>query len=228
MNVFKTWQGTLYKYNNHIAQFLVGDEEYRTVLCEGTKEEIKQVLDILLDIPFKSFIEELKKIDIDPNFTPAEIMQFSNYEHGVIRLPEILDFPPYELGFDDIGKQLYKSRSVAACKKYGENHAKLAACLDLVTVERHGASVVRNTALGRYLTGVPIEDKKAIFRRLFLRDRLIQFIIQKALLDKVRYSEVVKCLSLTTANRRKTNVKRVVEEVLKNTDYEYVLDNIIW
>ena len=73
-----------------------------------------------------------------------------------------------------------------------------------------------------------MKDKKELFRRLFLRDRFIQFIVQKALSGQVKYVDTVKCLSLTTANRRRSNVKCVLEEILKNTDYEYVLDNIIW
>ena len=228
MNVFETWQETLYKYNNHIAQFLVGDEEYKAILVNGTKKEIEQVISILLDIPFNRFIEELKTLYIEPSFVPSEIVQFSNYENAVIRLPEILDFPPYKLCFDEIGKLLHNSKSEGACKKYGENHAKLAACLDLVTIERHGSCVVKNTALGKYLTSIPMKDKKELFRRLFLRDRFIQFIVQKALSGQVKYVDTVKCLSLTTANRRRSNVKCVLEEILKNTDYEYVLDNIIW
>lgn len=118
------------------------------------------------------------------------------------------------------------SKLEGACKKYGENHSKLAAELSFVTLTKNGSFYVKNTALGSFTISLTKECKYELIKRLALRNKFIKNIICKAKNGIIYYSSLAsKVLSESTVNRRKSNVKFLTMLILEN---EHIKNNIIW
>ena len=112
--------------------------------------------------------------------------------------------------------------------KYGENHSKLAAMMSLVTISSNRPAIVRATRWGTYLTRYDWRSKEEVLRKLLLRDLCVKTVVKSALIGPTTYRDVVKVLSTSTAIRRRTNVRCLVEFVLSGTDREEVLSRIDW
>jgi len=118
------------------------------------------------------------------------------------------------------------SKLVGACKKYGENHAKLAYEFSFVNLEKKTSTIVTNTSLGSFSISLSKDDKYELIKRLALRNKFISSIIFGAKKDMITYSSFAsKVLSESTVNRRKSNVKYLVSLILKDNE---LLMNIVW
>ena len=72
------------------------------------------------------------------------------------------------------------SKEEGACKKYGENHSKLADKLSLVNLNREGCFYVSNTSFGDFSVGMSKVDLLNVVRRLLLRNNFIKLIVKMA------------------------------------------------
>lgn len=230
MDFYSTWSSTRDLGINDSAfkhSFLENSAVSLSVLINGSDDEIIRAVRFLDEFPETELlvaIAEREPCELDS----ADIPCFSTFTNGAVRLNELLEFAPKGLTYADMGNQLIGARGQFAQVKYGENHAKLAAMMSLVVISEHRPAVVKNTALGHYLVAIPFEEKTNVLKKLLFRDPCIQAIIQAAINGTANYKEIVKCLSNTTAYRRRTSVKHAVEFALDLPGTKYLLERICW
>ena len=229
MNFYSIWEAVL-KDNiddsTFIESFLKKTNSSRDVLLNGTEDEMLQIFNFLNKYDIDKMID---KIDssylsvIDPNM----VIQFSSFEIGIKDVISILkQFG--NLTFDEIGKYLLGERDLLAMKKYGENHSKLAQIFDLVELSNKKPITVSLTSLGRFCSMMDFRSEQRMLRILALRDPLIRNIIYRSKTGKCKYISETSCLSESTQIRRRSNVKTLIDFILTNSNYEYLLENIEW
>lgn len=226
MNFYLEWKNNLSSVEENekfIKKFLSKSEDSNIVFINGTNEELVHVCKFLLDIPIGTFIcyiDENKKCSTDM------IIQYSNLEHAIVDVARVLKFINKPLTFAELGKIIINAREEGACKKYGENHSKLANELSMVLLERKGSTYVSNTSFGNFSVGLSDKDRIELVKRLVLRNEFIQKLIYLAKRGIVSYMDVAKeTLSESTAIRRKSNVRQIITLVLNGNE---LINNIIW
>ena len=231
MNFYSVWFEML---NNGIddaaaiISFLKSSEQSISPLLTGTDQELEIAFKMLDSIPIERFFKVIQAMGAERELTPADIPCFSNFENGACRLNELLEFESNGLTFTDAGYQLMNSVNPGARTKYGENHSKLAASMSLVTISPTRPAIVQPTNWGKYLVQYNMQHKENVLKKLLLRDICVRAIVKSALIGAVSYVDVVNALSTSTAIRRRTNVKCLVEYVLSGTDCKEVLSRIDW
>lgn len=210
-----------------IESFIARSDVSLSTLNDGSEEEIATATQLLMTLPENEIVRVIsggKEIPL----LPAEVPCFSTFSNGAVRLNELLEFTPEGLTYEEIGYQLVGATNQLAQIKYGENHAKLATMMSLVTISDHRPANVRATALGHYLVTVSYEDKAMVLKKLILRDPCIKAIVRTAAAGETNYRKVVENLSDSTAYRRRTSVRCAVEFALDLPEIRCLLDQIVW
>ena len=227
---YKLWKE---KYDNnlddsrYIEEFLNSSFDSISPFITGSFDDLKEIIQFLIEYPINNLLDHIN--DFQHDIQPAMIMQFSNFENAIYKLPIILDAEDNHLSFDILGKKLVDAKRVGACKKYGENHSKVAKECGFVTFDKkRGLTLVEITNLGQIITFLSKEAVYEVTKKLLLRNYFIQNIISYAKKNIVLYSDVASCLSESTLIRRKGNNKYLLNLILKKTNYEILLNNIIW
>lgn len=210
-----------------ILKFLASDDEAIRVFHEGTQAELGTAISVITSVPVGVFVQNIDQMNLSSEVESIDIPQFSSFGAATNRLPEILEFAPDGLPFNEIGFQLVKSPNDTAGRKYGENHAKLAEMLELVEIHNR-PSKVTSTKLGKYLLGFQPEEKKELLKRLLIRQNIMKKLIHEAGKGKVEYMDEVLSLSKSTAARRGRNVKMLMDYILTGTDEEVRINRIDW
>ncbi|MEG0408401.1 MAG: hypothetical protein RR623_05955 [Bacilli bacterium] len=163
---------------------------------------------------------------IDDNFikiiTSVDVIQFSNFKIGTEELTHLLSYEKKGLTFNELGYLLIDASSDGAAEKYGENHAKVAKELNLVSFSKEKPYIVHNTRLGDLFPYLNDDKQNKLISILSLRDPLIMTIIAKAKHGKVEYCNEVECLADSTKLRRKSNVKYLIDLALTGIDDDFV------
>lgn len=214
--------------SDFLIGFIRGTDESMQPLFEGSDTELATVFSVLKQVPIEAFLSVVQQEEIERELTPVDVPCFSTLENGASRLNELLEFEPEGLTFADAGYQLMNSVKPGARVKYGENHSKLAAMMTLVTISSNRPAIVRATRWGTYLTRYDWRSKEEVLRKLLLRDLCVKTIVKDALIGSATYRNAVRVLSTSTAIRRRTNVRCLIEFVLSGTDREEVLSRIDW
>ena len=226
MDFYNDWKDSMFNIEENkkfTKKFLAKAPESLEVFYNGTSEELINVCKFLLNIPISNFVY---CIDKNIECKTDMIIQYSNLEHAIIDVPKVLKFKNEPLTFAQIGKIIIRAKEEGACKKYGENHSKVAAELSMVKLERKSATIVSNTAFGNFSVDLSDEDRKELVKRLAIRNEFIQKLIYLAKKDFVNYMEVAELtLSNSTALRRKSNNKQVISMILEGNE---ILNNIAW
>lgn len=232
MNFYSTWEATRNLcVDDHafMISFLSSIPASTEILVSGTLEDIEAALSTLNQISIGEFISTIDTLDICNDLLPADVPCFSTFANAIVRINELLEFAEDGLTYAELGYQITSTPNLLAQIKYGENHAKLAAAMSLVSITTpHRPAKVTSTALGRYLVSLAYEEKERVLRRLLLRDRCIQLIVKDAVKGTANYRSIVKCLSDSTAYRRRTSVKCAVEFALGEPETQSLLDHIDW
>ena len=210
-----------------IKSFIERSDVSLSALNDGNEQDIATVIQLLVVLPEKEIVRMISCKD-EITLLPADVPCFSTFFNGAVRLNELLEFAPEGLTYAEIGYQLVGAASQLAQIKYGENHAKLAAMMSLVTISDHRPANIRATALGHYLVALSYEEKAVVLKKLILRDPCIQAIVQAAVAGEANYRRVVETLSDSTAYRRRTSVRCAVEFALDLPETNNLLDRIIW
>lgn len=210
-----------------IKSFIERSDVSLSALNDGNEQDIATVIQLLVALPEKEIVRVISCRD-EVTLLPADVPCFSTFSNGAVRLNELLEFAPEGLTYAEIGYQLVGAVSQLAQIKYGENHAKLAAMMSLVTISDHRPANIRATALGHYLVALSYEEKAVVLKKLILRDPCIQAIVQAAVAGEANYRRVVENLSDSTAYRRRTSVRCAVEFALDLPEINNLLDRIIW
>lgn len=189
-------------------------------------------LNKLEEYTFDQLIELTIKYNSEP-ITAANIPQFSQFHDGIHNILKVLrqagDYGPT---YNEVGKYLTeRGKQDGAYKKYGENHSKLAALLDLTYLERNGTIQVYLTLLGKELEKLTVQQAEAIAAKLAIKIPVITEILKRAMVGRVAIVDVLKeYLSDTTARRRESNVRniiKIIQEHYVGSEYTEVFKNII-
>lgn len=211
----------------YMHDFLMRVPESIDVFHNGTNSEIATAVKIINSVKIEEYVSIIDELTLDEDVVSDQVPQFSDFNDGAYRIPELLEFEPLGLTFEKLGYQLVKSPTEGAGIKYGENHSKLATMMELVEITKRPSNVV-STALGRYLVPFLPEEKKEVLKRLLLRQYLVQMMISGASTGVFSYREAISKLSKATAIRRRSNVRIVLEYILCGTAEEIRLDRIDW
>lgn len=218
-------------YQNEIIKLFylspVPYEELKLYTNEQLNIVAQKIIDILKTISIDNIISiiEANKAEI-AEITSANIPQFSNIDsiNDVLDVVESSD----EITFELIGYYINKNTSKGAQIKYGENHYKTAAAIGLTTLNKP----FRVTAIGKKYMSLSLKDKTSIRNKLFLLVPIVQKIIIDAQYRTVHPLDVLRLyLSESTSIRRRSNVRKMVEYVYKDTDMEFrikVQKNLDW
>ena len=226
MDFYLEWEKNLHdieKNKEYINQFLSKTENSLKVFNTGTTDELVYVCKFLLELPINNFIYCINE---NIECTTDAIIQYSNLEHAIVDVPRVLKFQNGPLTFSELGKIIIKAKEDGACKKYGENHAKVAYEMSMVNFERKSSIVVANNSFGNFSVGLSNNDRIELVKRLALRNEFIQKLIYLAKNGLVNYMDIAcEILSESTAIRRKPNVRQLVNLILKDTE---IINNIVW
>ena len=186
---------------------------YQNAECNEDRDEIiNKFLKILLQTPKQDFEKIVKRISNKEKVAPDNIPQFSDLAIAMYYVPEVLKNAESPMEYAEIGaKLLSNEKNDIANKKYGENHSKLAALLDLAVVSKESSSaIVSLSNLGNAFCKLSNEEKDDLLSKLCYRIPIVQNAIcaeniEDSLLDDM------KCLASTTKTRRLSNVRALVE-----------------
>ena len=196
---------------------------YRNAECDIKTAEVAKIIgDALLETPLEEIISILADSINYEKANAENIFQFSNLEHALINVPEILSMfvnSNEVLNFEKIGFYLErgekgaKLHSDVAMKKYGENHAKMAALLDLAVVSKTDSRAeVALSEFGKYFVTLDKNKQKDLALKLCLRVPIVQNYFLNGR-DKKQIERDLSILSRTTQNRRRSNVIIVVRSI---------------
>ena len=227
MCFYDDWNACLANNRNdydYIEAFLRKKDFTTRILIDGTNKQLEIFCKLLLSYDIEKIIDV-----IDDSFyntlTPKMIVQFSNFKNATTVLTQIL-YSHDDLLYEEVGKELIGSEKLGAAKKYGENHSKLARDFELVSISNTRPAKVRITNFGKCFAFFDEEDQIKLIRALALRDPLIQNLIIKGKQGLVYYSDECDCLSESTKNRRKGNVRQLVELIFEGINSQ-IVNNII-
>lgn len=232
MNFYRTWNETIslnVDDTAFLSSFLDSSVPSLDILHNGSDEDISYFFDVMVKVTHLRMVDYIASANLDDSLNASVIPCFSTFDNGAVRLNELLEFAPSGLTYAEIGYQLTSTPNQLAQIKYGENHAKLAEKMSLVLIKSvPRPAMVTTTALGHYLTKFKIEDKFIFLQKLLLRDRCVQKIVHDAANGTAKYREIVETLSSSTAYRRRTSVKSVVEFALNCDETRALLEKIDW
>ena len=116
-------------------------------------------------------------------------------------------------------------KSTIAQTKYGENHSKLGALLDLTFVETTGKSNVTLTPIGALLRQMSIEESNNLMKKLMFRIPVIRQLLKNTKYnDKTSITECLKIIpSKITRERRKSSVYALIRTLMETSDYEFYI-----
>lgn len=228
MNFYKDWQNAINDHESNqkfIKEFLNKTKNSKNALINGTKEELIIACKTLISIPISEFILCIDKV---PNFTPDSIVQFSNLDNAITQVCRVLNFKKDGMTFCELGKEIIKAVEYGACNKYGENHSKVAEEINMVYFEKTGSIKVYLTQFGKFSINLSSEDRIELMKRLMLRNDFIKTLIYYASNEYVvSYMDIAqKVLSKSTALRRKSNVRQIVNYILE--DDKEIMNKIVW
>lgn len=208
--------------------FLEKKQESLKLFYEGSDQDIAEAIKLLLSIKIDEFFKYMNYENI--KILPEQILQYSNFEHGMIDLCKHLYFSN-PLNYNEIGEKLIHAQLLGANKKYGENHSKLAQELSFVKLIRKGSVKVYITNLGKMTIPMENIDVRFLSCRLLLRNELIKKMLSvllktDQLIEYVNFT--VGVLSKSTSDRRKSNVKTAINFILNNCENTYLKDRILW
>ena len=101
--------------------------------------------------------------------------------------------------------------------KYGENHSKIAALMDLAVIGETGKrSTVYTSVLGKEFYKLEENIKVDLAKRLLLRIPIIQNAFKNQSLEQI--DKDLDILSSTTKKRRRSNVINVIRSIVKDNE----------
>ena len=172
---------------------------------------------ILTDL--SSLFEMVKQNSVE-RILPNTIPQFSSFDDAYSDVVKILAKSGSSMSYDELGTYLAngKGKNVVAQRKYGENHSKLAALLDLTVINlRDYPHQVSLSVLGYVFYKKSKDDQKTLIARLLFRIPIIQQLLKDASNGKVILSDQLYMLAEQTKIRRQPNIAAILQFIYAST-----------
>lgn len=192
---------------------------YENSECDDIDAISDRLIQILLKYSLNDIIDIILASENLENVSKDNIPQYSDLNDAIYGVNKILVDAGEELTFEDLGfylGQLHENRNdgLIAQKKYGENHAKLATLLDLACINKTGnKSHIYSSELGKKFYFLSDGDKKNLTKKLCLRIPIIQKVFKVGSVAQI--NEEIKILSVSTQNRRRSNVENVLRSIIE-------------
>lgn len=185
--------------------------------------EDKSKSELLLEVLKKYKCSEILKI-ISNDFKPftidkKDISQFSDFSDAYYMVPYLLAYcGKKDVDYEFMGSMLRENkRNAVADKKYGENHIKTAAQMGLCSFSRCRGNA---NELGNAFIKLSDTERKKMLPKICLYIPYIQNYFMKGANNIIR-EEILCILSVTTQNRRRSNVNTIIEIIKDSIDYEF-------
>ena len=185
---------------------------YCNIQCNITAEEAaEKLIRILLATPIESINNILKDASEREAVTAENIPQFSDIAIALFHVPTVLADQNRPLSYEEMGQLILGGdKNATADKKYGENHGKLAALLDLAIISKDSNSAtISSSVLGKQFAKLTNDEQFDIASKLVYRIP----IIQNAILCTDANESIESDLSIlapSTRARRISNVRELL------------------
>lgn len=190
------------------------EDEYNEKLFKRSyvlpQDEVLEYVRNLLEIPVDIFFSYMLHSNRSYSFRAKEIPQYSAIEDATTRLCSGLkEANDPGLSYVEVGVLLRHEGSVrteGADQKYGENHSKTAADFGLVQISPYSHKIFL-TAIGYIFNSLSTDEQEEYLARAILRNNFINCILSRAVSHEILLTDEMSILSLSTINRRLSNVK---------------------
>lgn len=187
----------------------------------GSREAAEFLAGVIGDTPVRHILALLEDCANREAVTKENIPQYSSLPDALFGVAKVLRDADTSMGFEDIGHYLTRGdpsikQNETANKKYGENHAKLAALLDLVLIDKADSRArIGLSEFGKYFCRLPAGEQEGLSYKLCLRIPIVQdYFLSERPLDAME--EDLKILSKETQKRRRSNVANVIQWITEH------------
>lgn len=193
---------------------------------------INKFIDDLINISWLDFYKIINHIKKPEKITAANIPQFSAFKDAIKNTIIHLNDYGKELTYDDLGCYFDTADNKVAKRKYGENHSKLATLLDLAIInKRNNKAYISESEFGKVFLQRSDREQTKILAKLMFRIPIVREIVLRAMEEKIEAKKYLKIeeLSLKTQERRYSNLKEMLNFVIKNSNnfFKSLKNNII-
>lgn len=184
-------------------------EKYAPELCSLSKT----LFEVLNGSTVEECFEALCSVEDREPITPANIPQFSDINEVANVAKALCGYGEW-LSYEDLGKCLspLEKKKQGAYTKYGENHGKLAALLDLAVVEfkdvRRGC---QSSLFSRLFLDLDEDGQRELLAKLSFRVPVVANAICDAVDGLVSVCDYLVILSESTQKRRLPNTMALVK-----------------
>lgn len=195
---------------------------YMNSECKNTEKIVDRFIEILFKYRIDEIVDIIKLSDNLEEVSKDNIPQYSNLRDAMFGVIQILVESGESMTFEDLGYYLWKIHSdeesnIVAQKKYGENHSKLAALIDLTVIGKStNRAVVYASVLGKKFYQLDLDKRNELGKKLLLRIPIIQKVFVKQSIAQI--DKEMEILSVTTKKRRRSNVINVVRSIIKDNE----------
>ena len=205
---------------------------YGTGDCNEIENEVISdwFIKVLLRTPIEEILNLIKDENIE-NILPSNIPQFSKFNDAVLETVNILSNMKDGIRYEQLGYYLDgKNKSDVAKKKYGENHSKFAALIDLAIIyKKNNVSLIKSSVLAKSYQKCTDSEKLDLVLKLLFRIPIVQHVLISAMKDKVEILNYMLMLSEKTLKRRRTNIEEIFTYIKENSnnDLNEIFANIL-
>lgn len=189
-------------YYTHVDDDLIVNQTKCTLLLEVLqRHSCAEILSLIKEG------DDLFEID------KKDIPQFSDFKDAYYKVPYMLaNCGTKDVGYNEMGYMLRnENRKEVADKKYGENHIKTAALMGLCSFKKCRANT---STLGNLFIKLSEKERENILPKICLYIPFLYNYFKKGGTDEVR-EEMLSVLSVTTQNRRRSNVNTIIDTIRK-------------
>lgn len=186
------------------------------------------MLSLFQSLPTERLFSAIKLRGYVDDYNTIDISQFSDLSKAIESVPRILEFYPQGISYYALGEKLMGSREYEACRKYGENHARMASVMSLAALSKNQPRLVYPTTLGHFLVDYSVQEKVKLLKALLLRNPFLRAMVLIAIMGNCSYGNLMKDLAKTTAMRRRQSIRHLMNFLFTGTEMESCLENIDW
>ena len=232
MDFYADWLARISQGGNDdvfIHAFLEKDPKSTSFLFESyDRDKFLAMLKLFQILPIERLLSAIEEQGYTNSYNTLDVSQFSDFGKATEAVPEILEFYPQGISYSDLGEKLMGEREYEACRKYGENHARMASVMSLARLSEKQPKLVYPTTLGHFLVDYQIQEKKNLLRALLLRNPFLQNMVLLTMTGDKAYKDLVMGLADTTAKRRRQSIKQLMHFIFAETNKENLLAQIDW
>jgi len=175
------------------------------------KDKCKLLIEVLMRHSCSEIVKLIKEENSLFEIDKKDIPQFSDFKDAYYTVPfNLANCGKKDIDYLQMGYMLRsEKRKEVADKKYGENHIKTAASMGLCSFVKCKANT---NALGNLFIKLSDEERTNLLPKLCLYIPFVQNYFIKGATDEVR-EEMLSILSVTTQNRRRSNINTIIETV---------------